>query len=43
MNERDWLQLAVYFGALLILTPLLGGWMARIYSDEKHLLQRPLG
>jgi K+-transporting ATPase ATPase A chain len=43
MNELGWLQLAVYFGALLALTPLLGGWMARIYAGEKHFLQRPLG
>mgnify|MGYP001605945395 FL=1 len=43
MNGFDWLQLAAYFGVLLALTPLLGGWMARIYSGEKHFLQRPLG
>ena len=43
MNGLDWLQLAAYFGALLALTPLLGGWMAQIYAGEKHFLQRPLG
>jgi K+-transporting ATPase ATPase A chain len=43
VNKFDWLQLAVYFGALLTLTPLLGGWMARIYAGEKHFLKRPLG
>ena len=43
MNGPDWLQLMVYFGALLTLTPLLGGWMARIYAGEKHFLQKPLG
>ncbi len=43
MNGFNWLQLAVYFGTLLTLTPLLGGWMARIYAGEKHLLQRPVG
>ena len=43
MNGLDWLQLAAYFGALLALTPLLGGWMARIYTGEKHFLQKPLG
>jgi K+-transporting ATPase ATPase A chain len=43
MNGFDWLQLAAYFGALLSLTPLLGGWMARIYTGEKHSLQKPLG
>jgi|GEM_PF-3799182 len=40
MNGLDWLQLAAYFGALLALTPLLGGWMARIYAGERHFLQR---
>jgi K+-transporting ATPase ATPase A chain len=43
MKTLDWVQLALYFGALLALTPLLGGWMARIYSGEKHLLQKPFG
>lgn len=43
MNGFDWLQVVIYLGALLALTPVLGGWMARIYSGEKHLLQRPLG
>ena len=43
MKSLDWMQLAVFFVALIGLTPLLGGWMARVYADEKHLLQRPLG
>src|ERR1700761_3210091 len=43
MKNLDWVQLAFYFCALLALTPLLGGWMARIYTGQKHLLQRPLG
>ncbi len=43
MKSLDWIQLAFYFGALLAFTPLLGGWMARIYAGEKHFLQRPLG
>ena len=43
MNELDWIQLAAYFGVLLALTPLLGGWMARIYSGENHFLQKLFG
>ncbi len=43
MNERDGLQLALYLAALLALTPLLGGWMARIYTGKRHGLQRMLG
>ena len=39
MNELDWLPLAAYFGALLV---LLGGWMARIYASETHLFRCPL-
>jgi K+-transporting ATPase A subunit len=40
MNGLDRIQLAACFGALLALTPLLGGWMARIYAGERHFLQR---
>ncbi len=43
MSELDCIQLAAYFGALLALTPLLGGWMARIYTGERHFLQKPFG
>jgi K+-transporting ATPase ATPase A chain len=43
VNTFDWLQLAVFFGVLIALTPVLGGWMARIYAGEKHFLQGPLG
>ena len=43
MKSLDWIQLSFYFGALLAFTPLLGGWMARIYAGEKHFLQPPLG
>ena len=43
MNYLDWTQLAFYFAVLLGLTPVLGGWMARIYAGGKHFLQRPLG
>jgi K+-transporting ATPase A subunit len=43
MKELAWLQLSVYFGVLLALSPLPGDWMARIYAGEKHLLQRSLG
>src|SRR3954463_14197267 len=43
MSERDFLQLALYLVVLLALTPLLGGWMARIYLGERHLLHKILG
>jgi len=43
MQARDLLQLLLFLGALVALTPLLGGWMARIFSGEAHRLQKPLG
>lgn len=43
MSELDWIQLATYLGALLALTSVLGGWMARVYSGEKHFLQKTFG
>jgi K+-transporting ATPase ATPase A chain len=43
MSQRDWLQLTVYFGALIVLTPILGGWMHRIFSNQSHVLRSLLG
>jgi len=43
MNERDWLQLAVFFGLLVAATPLLGGYMARIFNGEVAWLTRIFG
>lgn len=38
MKLTDWLQLLAFLAALLALTPLLGGWMARVFNGERHLL-----
>ena len=43
MKSLEWVQLLMFFAALIGLTPVLGGWMARIYAGEKHSLQRPFG
>jgi K+-transporting ATPase ATPase A chain len=43
MKPGDWLQLAVYFTAMIGLTPLLGGWMARVFSGERQFLSPVLG
>jgi K+-transporting ATPase ATPase A chain len=43
MNTHDYLQVALYVVALIVLTPLLGGFMARVLQGERHLLSRPLG
>ncbi len=37
MNQRDLIQLALFLGALLAVTPLLGKWMAGVLSGEKTL------
>ncbi|MCX6833616.1 MAG: potassium-transporting ATPase subunit KdpA [candidate division Zixibacteria bacterium] len=43
MNTHDYLQVALYVVALIVLTPILGGFMARVLQGERHLLSRPLG
>jgi K+-transporting ATPase ATPase A chain len=43
MNSHDWLQVAVFLVALVALTPVLGGWMARVFAGEKHFLSRLTG
>ncbi|MCP5524088.1 MAG: potassium-transporting ATPase subunit KdpA [Verrucomicrobiales bacterium] len=40
MNARDGLQLAMYTGALMALTPWLGGHILRAANGERHLLSR---
>ena len=34
MQANDWTQLALYFAALLALTPVLGGYMARVFQGK---------
>ncbi len=43
MNSLDYVQIALYVGALIVLTPLLGGFMARVLGGQRHLLSAPLG
>ncbi len=40
MNGLDWLQLAVFLAALGVATPLLGGYMARVFAGERTGLGR---
>jgi len=35
---NDWLLLLSFISVLSIATPLLGGWMARVFSGERHWL-----
>ena len=37
MNQRDFVELALFLGALLAVTPFLGRWMAGVFSGEKKL------
>ena len=43
MTPHDWLLVALFLGFLTALTPLLGGWMARVFTGQRHFLQRPFG
>jgi K+-transporting ATPase ATPase A chain len=43
MTVQGWLQIAVYVVVLTALTPLIGGYMARVYRGERVLLERALG
>ncbi len=38
MTAQGWLQIAIYLAVLTALTPLLGGYMARVYRDESVFL-----
>ena len=38
MTAQGWLQIAVFIGVLTALAPLLGGYMARVYQNERVFL-----
>ncbi len=43
MTAIGWLQLALYFGALLALVKPLGGFMAKVYAGERTFLSPVVG
>jgi K+-transporting ATPase ATPase A chain len=43
MSTNELMQVAVYIAALIIFTPILGSFMARVFAGEKHIMSRPLG
>ena len=43
MNTHEIIQLVLYFGLLIGLTPLLGGFMARVFEGQRNFLSRLLG
>src|SRR5437879_3357691 len=42
MNQRDFLQLALYISALVAITPALGRFMAQVFEGKPHFLRRAL-
>jgi K+-transporting ATPase ATPase A chain len=40
---QGWLQIAVFLAVLVALTPLLGGYMARVFTNERVFLTPVLG
>ncbi len=43
MSAQGWLQIVFYLAVLTALTPLLGAYMARVYTGQPLLLERVLG
>jgi K+-transporting ATPase ATPase A chain len=43
MTVQGWLQIAVFFVVLTALTPLIGGYMARVFSGERVFLTPVIG
>jgi len=43
MNVNELVQIGLFFGLLIALTPLLGGYMAKVFQGKRHLLSAVLG
>jgi K+-transporting ATPase ATPase A chain len=43
VTPNGWLQIALYVGFLIVLSPPLGRWIARVYAGERHVLARVCG
>ncbi len=43
MKVQDGMQFGFFLAVLTIITPLLGGWMAKVFSGQKHFLSKPMG
>src|SRR5665213_1830741 len=43
MQANDWMQIVIFFAALIALTPILGGYMAKVFEGQPHLMSKPLG
>ena len=43
MSLLEFVQVGFFIAAFVLLTPLLGGWMARVFKGERHFLSPLLG
>ena len=43
MTTNGWLQILVFFAAIVLVTPPMGKFLHRVLEGERHLLRRPLG
>ena len=43
MTAQGWLQIAIYVAVLTALVPLLGGYMARVYQNQRVFLTPVVG
>lgn len=43
MSLHDLFIIVIFIGALVLLTPVLGSWLAKIMSDDRIRLLKPLG
>lgn len=43
MNFMDWMQIIILSAAIILVTPLLGGFMARVFQGERPIFSLPLG
>jgi potassium-transporting ATPase potassium-binding subunit len=43
MQQGDFIQIALFVIVLLLLTPVLGKFMARVFTGERHFLARTFG
>ena len=43
MHGADWMQLLFYIAVLIAVSPLLGGFMARVWEGQPHLMSKLLG
>jgi len=43
MTVHGWAQIAVFFAVVTAVTPVIGGYMARVFAGERLLLTPVLG